>query len=101
MIIVELTQKFNNVVLLGTKLQSDCKRLDDENKLLKRAVTIQDNKLKQAEVVNSQLQSVLGQAMQRIQQLEENNNELKMALLSKVDESNYFDNFMRGPPDVY
>ena len=82
-------------------MQSDYKRLDDENKLLKRAVTIQDNKLKQAEEVNNQLQIILNQAIQRIQQLEENNNELKVALLSKMDNSNSFDNFMQGPPDVY
>ena len=82
-------------------MQSDYKRLDDENKLLKRAVTIQDNKLKQAEEVNNQLQIILNQAIQRIQQLGENNNELKVALLSKMDNSNSFDNFMQGPPDVY
>ena len=88
-------------MLLGSKLQTDYKRLDDENKLLKRGVTIQDSKLKQAEEVNSQLQIILNQAIQRIQQLEEKNNELKIALLSKMDNCHSFDNFMQGPPDVY
>jgi len=101
LITTELNQKYNNVVMLGSKMQNDCKRLDEENKLLKRAVNIQDNKLKQADEVNNQLQVILNQAIQRIQQLEESNNELKIALLSRLDTSNSFDNFMRGPPDVF
>lgn len=72
---------------------------EEENKLLKRAVAIQDSRQKELTGQTQQLQHVLGQAAEHIANLERVNRELRLKLESNSGQ--YSSNFSYRPPDVF
>jgi hypothetical protein len=98
--------------------QSMCgehKRIMDENKVLKRAVAIQDNRYNEQHQQNQQYQQVLSQATEYVQGLQEVNKQLEAKLLQTLQQlseamsssshrgshhHNYYDQ-EQPPPDVY
>jgi chromosome segregation ATPase len=83
-------------------IQTEKSALDEENKILKRAVTIQDTRQRELQAQNQGLQEVLAQAASHVANLERANAQLRMDLLMKEDKSFSSDiDFDRRPPDVY
>ena len=72
---------------------------EEENRILKRAVAIQDGRQKELVVQSQQLQNVLGQAAEHIANLESVNRELRIQLESNRGQYS-FHSFDR-PPDVF
>ncbi|KAJ1431970.1 hypothetical protein B484DRAFT_445593 [Ochromonadaceae sp. CCMP2298] len=72
----------------------------EENKLLKKAVAIQDSRYRELAAQHHQLQQVVGPACERIQQLEQINQELTDQLYA-VQYGNIDAFRPPGPPDVY
>ena len=82
-------------------LQSQAARgvCEEENRILKRAVAIQDGRQKELQGQNQQMQSVLLQAADHITNLERTNRELRIQLESNRGQYS-FHSFER-PPDVF
>ena len=72
---------------------------EEENRILKRGVAIQDGRQKELQGQNQQLQNVLLQAADHITNLERSNRELRMQLESGHGQYS-FHSFQR-PPDVF
>ena len=76
--------------------------LQDDNKLLKRAVGIQDNRNKELNTQNAQLQNVLQLAANHIAHLEEVNRNLQAQLQAAVCGSNSSGGYnYQPPPDLF
>jgi len=71
----------------------------EENRLLKKAVGIQDGRYRELSANYDQLQHVMALAAQHIAQLEKKNEELSSHLSNVMFSSN--NNFPPRPPDVY
>ena len=71
-----------------------------ENKTLKRAVTIQNNRLATATNENNQLREYMNQAARFIESLQHDNNQLRMRLRETECTSNTFI-IPQPPPDVW
>jgi hypothetical protein len=74
--------------------------VDGENKILKRAVAIQDSRQKELAGQNQQLQHVLAQAAEHISNLERSNRELRLSMENKGQYQTN-SNYNYRPPDVY
>jgi hypothetical protein len=72
----------------------------EENKLLKRAVAIQENRLRQTSEEKSKLLEILDRAGRRLNDLEESNRQLRYQLLYGNAPSP-FTSFPDPPPDVF
>jgi hypothetical protein len=71
----------------------------EENRVLKRAVAIQDNKYRELSNTNQQMQQVMALAAEHVAKLEQANREL--TALVHACEHGSFGGFPPGPPDVY
>lgn len=71
----------------------------DENRLLKKAVAIQDGRCRELTANNDKMQNVMAMAAQHIAQLEQKNEELSSQLSQMMFSSN--SSFPPRPPDVY
>ena len=89
-----------NVELAGANegLKSDNQKLVDENRILKRAVGIQESRFKDSSAQNSQLREYLGQAADQIAKLERGTSLLRMQLHRANTPNSFLDDM---PPDVY
>jgi predicted nucleic acid-binding Zn-ribbon protein len=74
---------------------------EDENKLLKRAVAIQDSRQRELISQNQQLQQVLAQAAEHIANIERVNRQLRSQLELINSPFTSFDDHNNRPPDVY
>jgi hypothetical protein len=74
--IASLTALTQQLLERNTRLEQDGKVHQDENRILKKAVGIQDHRQRELTAQNQQLQGLLGQASQYIQALETQNHEL-------------------------
>jgi predicted RNase H-like nuclease (RuvC/YqgF family) len=105
-----LAQKEAEITALrqrNTELETECHSIqaskraqEEENKLLKRAVTIQDTRQRELATQNEQLQCVLAQAAQQINLLNQTNRQLK-EMVDNAYNSSGGGNFDYRPPDVY
>lgn len=97
--IISLQSSVQHQELLLFQTQSAKIVCEEENRILKRAVAIQDGRQKDLQGQNQQLQNVLTQAAEHIGNLERINRELRIQLEpSRVQYS--FHTFDR-PPDVF
>lgn len=105
-----ISQKDSEILLIRSSAQqmelalSETQRersvTDAENKILKRAVAIQDSRQKELAGQNQQLQHVLAQAAEHITSLERVNRELRLSIENKGQYSTN-SNYNYRPPDVY
>jgi hypothetical protein len=87
---------------LLSQTQSGKTVCEEENRILKRAVTIQDGRQKELTYQNQQLQNVLSQAAEHITNLERNNLELRTKLeQARAQHSFSHSNFDNRFPDVF
>jgi hypothetical protein len=98
--LAQMQSEFNAEMSRQQQLVSS---LTDENKLLKKAVCIQEHKLRDANAQQDQLRSGLQQAAGRIEQLEATINMLRSVIYSSNSSTTMGDlgGFPPGPPDVY
>lgn len=107
-----LNQKDADITVLSSRISLQDKLLaqsqaakavtEEENKILKRAVTIQDGRQKELSHVNQQLQSLLNQAANHVANVERINSELRKKLDSERDHMNYpRSEFGSRFPDVF
>lgn len=83
-----------------SEIQKERSVVDAENKILKRAVAIQDTRQKELAGQNQQLQHVLAQAAEHISNLERSNRELRLSIENRGQYSTN-SNYNYRPPDVY
>lgn len=81
-------------------------QLGEENKILKRAVGIQDGKLREALTQTQQLQTMLERAKQVMEELDSSNRQLRYQLSLQNNTYSgggmHFDDFNhQPPPDVF
>lgn len=108
MLVARKDQEIQQIMLENQRLNSQClaMRMEhnqclEENKLLKKAVAIQDGRFRELSANYDQLQNVMAMAAEHIANLEKNNRELS-AQLSNMSYSGSFGHFPPGgPPDVY
>lgn len=83
-------------------LSCENKTISEENKILKKAVAIQDNRYRDMVSQNNNLQSVLGQAVERIQFLQETNKNLSEHVnILRGGHLHGHNSFPPPPPDVF
>jgi hypothetical protein len=83
------------------KMHSEREGLANENKILKRAVAIQDGKLKELQEQNQRLQDCVRAAMEKLQEFDQANRALQFEL-NLLREGRGYGNFPpQPPPDVY
>ena len=80
------------------KAYSDLKVYDEENKLLKKAVAIQNSREQRINEQHTQYQNIMHQASIHISNLQKENSELRVQLL--LDEP-YIGTLEHRPPDVF
>lgn len=97
-----------NFALINSKLETDNKLLQEENRILKKAVTIQDNKVKELLMQNQKYNETVGQAVTYIQQIEQQNHQLRSEVnyyrnqFVKENRISFESNFPPPPPpDIY
>lgn len=96
----DIRNKFNVAMEGFCSCQQQNVRLEEENKILKRAVAIQENRQKEQNNTNQQLRDALYQALEHIAGLERTNNNLKeMFRRSSSLGTDYIS--PRPPPDVF
>jgi len=96
--IQELRQQIAELNEVLEKTHSDLKVFDEENKLLKRAVAIQNSREQRLNEKFAQHEEIMLQASIHIGNLEKRNSELRAQLL--LDEP-YIDTLEQRPPDVF
>jgi len=96
--IQELRQQIAELNEVLEKTHSDLKVFDEENKLLKRAVAIQNSREQRLNEKFAQHEEIMLQASIHIGNLEKHNSELRAQLL--LDEP-YIDTLEQRPPDVF
>lgn len=96
--IQELRQQIAELNGVLEKTHANLKVFDEENKLLKRAVAIQNSREQRMNEQFAQYQDVMLQASKHIGKLEKHNSELRAQLL--LDEP-YIDTLEHRPPDVF
>jgi hypothetical protein len=96
--IQELRQQIAELNEVLEKTHSDLKVFDEENKLLKRAVAIQNSREQRLNEKFAQHEEIMLQASIHIGNLEKHNIELRAQLL--LDEP-YIDTLEQRPPDVF
>ena len=98
--ILSLRSTLSHQDLLITQSQAAKAICEEENRILKRAVAIQDGRQKELTSQNHQLQAVLAQAAEHIANLERGTEELR----KKIDREQFsfsHSNFGNRFPDVY
>lgn len=100
--IFSLRSSMSQQSVLLLQSQSGKSVCEEENRILKRAVTIQDGRQKELTYQNQQLQNVLAQAAEHITNLERNNSELRTKLdQARAQHSFSYSNFDNRFPDVF
>ncbi len=94
------------LTILNQRLTDECRKISEEhkvlaeeNKTLKRAVQIQDHKYKELAHQSNQYESVVKQAAEYIQRLEEMNRALSNELTRDQGQHSFFP--PHNPPDVF
>ena len=98
--ILSLRSTLSHQDLIITQTQAAKAICEEENRILKRAVAIQDGRQKELTSQNHQLQAVLAQAAEHIANLERNSEELR----KKIDREQFsfsHSNFGNRFPDVF
>lgn len=95
----DVRNKFNSAMECLCNCQQHNAKLDEENKILKRAVAIQENRQKEQTTVNQQLRDALYQALEHISGLERTNNSLKEMFRRSSNGPDFIS--PRPPPDVF
>lgn len=100
--IFSLRSSMSQQSALLSQTQSGKTVCEEENRILKRAVTIQDGRQKELTYQNQQLQNVLAQAAEHITNLERNNLELRTKLdQARAQQTFSHSNFDNRFPDVF
>jgi hypothetical protein len=100
--IFSLRSSMSQQSVLLSQTQSGKTVCEEENRILKRAVTIQDGRQKELTYQNQQLQNVLSQAAEHITNLERNNLELRTKLdQARAQHTFSHSNFDNRFPDVF
>lgn len=100
--IFSLRSSISQQSLVLSQTQSGKTVCEEENRILKRAVTIQDGRQKELTYQNQQLQNVLAQAAEHITSLERINLELRSKLdQARVQHTFSHSNFDNRFPDVF
>lgn len=108
--ISKLTKGCKQLAENNQRLEESIKSLSEDNKVLKRAVGIQDSKIKDLTAQNQQLQAILPQISTHIANLERQNEELKNYIRliesngrhSSSSPNSPFNSFLPPPPpDVF
>jgi predicted nuclease with TOPRIM domain len=98
--IEQLLQERQSLMECNQNLNSNNIKINDENKILKKAVNIQENRLKDLNNQNSTLQGIVSQAADYVVTLENTIVQLRQQLDRNTDiSSNYI--IPPRPPDVY
>ncbi|KAL3798972.1 hypothetical protein HJC23_005111 [Cyclotella cryptica] len=96
-----LKSEHDSALATVSTLTSQNSKLDNENKILKRAVTIQQERQNQMQSELEQARRVNGEAGERIRRLEQMNLTLQYQLQAVGNVGNDFMRFSPHPPDVY
>ena len=100
----QLDDSQNNLKMVMENMhtvQQQSSRLDEENKLFKRAIGIQEGRNREAGAQNQQLREALGQAIEHISNLERANNSLRdhLRMLNGPEAMGHYHH--QPPPDVF
>ncbi|KAL7517333.1 hypothetical protein ACHAWX_002264 [Stephanocyclus meneghinianus] len=96
-----LKSEHDSTLATVSTLTSRSTKLDNENKILKRAVAIQQERQNQMQSELEQARRVNGEASERIRRLEQMNLTLQYQLQAVASVGNDFMRFSPHPPDVY
>lgn len=96
-----LKSEHDSALATVSTLTSRSTKLDNENKILKRAVAIQQERQNQMQSELEQARRVNGEASERIRRLEQMNLTLQYQLQAVASVGNDFMRFSPHPPDVY
>jgi hypothetical protein len=100
--VAQLTALNGQVVQGAERIQAEKMRLEEDNRILKKAVAIQDSRQREQAQSNNQLQHLLQQAIAQINVLNQENHQLKARLSPRSVYSQTRDVFPHDPPpDVF
>jgi len=97
-LISQLREECSRVTQEGMRVSSS---IAEENRILKKGVCIQENKLRETTAQNEQLRNGLHQAVDRITQLEKDNAMLRGVIYGGGSGGMGSSQFPPGPPDVF